>query len=583
MSYLMDDPRERFKHVTIETDVPVRMRDGVLLRADVYRPSACCPCPVLLMRTPYDKTQAQNICFADPAWYARRGFIVVVQDCRGRCKSEGEWYPFRHEQLDTIDTIDWASRVSGSSGRVAMYGFSYAGVVQLLAGVERPSALAAIIPAFTAADYFSDWFYRGGAFQLAFAMTWSAHLAVDTARRKNGGDLERRISAALRGAHSHYWQGPQQNGLVEDDELIPYYYDWVKHSSADDDYWNQHSANSRLEDIDVPSLHIAGWYDIFLEGNIKSFLRTSRMPNGEWRPGSRLIVGPWYHMPWSQYSGVCDFGIAARNVVDALQLRWLESVLDESGAAPLEPRVAYFLMGANEWRFSDDWPPPGVDHRLMYLHSLGRANSLSGNGSLSPTLPSDEFEDVYTHDPRNPVMSLGGRSACLEGVTPMGVANQTPQETKNGVLIYTSEPLQDELTIVGNVQARVFASTTSDSTDFVARLTDVHPDGRSLNIVDGILRTGQSVSKSHRFEGQDTGSPSVVEYRIDMGPTAFRFGRGHRIRMEITSSNFPAYDRNSGSGKPLADVTQADLRISRQTVLHGKRYPSSVSLPVLDV
>jgi putative CocE/NonD family hydrolase len=577
----LDDPRERWRDVTVETDVAVRMRDGIVLRADIYRPTTHCACPVLLMRTPYDKAQAQNICFAHPTWYARRGFIVVVQDCRGRYRSDGEWYPFRHEQQDSIDTIDWAANIKGSTGQVVMYGFSYSGVVQLLAAVEKPSPLAAIMPAFTSADYSSDWFYRGGAFQLAFAMTWSAHLATDTARRRGDYALEQKISASLRNANVHYWQGPQRNPLVEDDELIPYYYDWLEHDSEDDRYWDEYSAKSRLEDIEIPSLYIAGWYDIFLEGTIDSFLRTSSLPDGNRRDENRLVIGPWHHMPWTQRSGNCDFGDAAKNCADALQARWLDGVLNREEAIPSEPKVAFFVMGANEWQFSESWPPSGVKGRKLYLHSLGRANSLSGNGSLSPAMPADETEDTYTYDPRNPVMSLGGRSGCLEGLTPMGVADQAPQETKNGVLIYTSRPLEEDLTIVGNVQAHIFASSTSSSTDFVARLTDVHPDGRSFNVVDGIIRVGKGQSTHDQLECAEVGPDGIRECLIRLGPTAFRFEKGHSIRLEITSSNFPAYDRNSNSGKPLKEVSQADMKTSRQTVFHSERYPSCVSLPVL--
>jgi len=573
------DPPEYCIKVNIESNVPARMRDGMILFADVYRPAADGPWPVLLMRTPYDKSQAQNISFAHPVWYARHGFMVVVQDCRGRWKSEGEWYPLKHEELDGYDTINWAAQLPGSSGYVAMYGFSYAGAVQLLAAAKNPKPLVAIIPAFTPADYYDGCFYRGGAFQQAFAMTWSAYLAQDTAQKQGDYQLEQDIIIALHNVWPHYWAGPQKNSLVRNDNIISYYYDWIKHDVYDD-YWIQWSIRSRYERINVPGLHITGWYDIFLEGTLENFCELDKRSQSNIDSNKhKLVIGPWYHMPWQQKVGNMDCGNEARNCVDALQILWLNNILRKNkNQIETEPRISYFVMGMDRWRHTDSWPPVGVQPVIYYLRSGGRANSLNGDGKLDQKGSGNDPSDIYTYDPRNPAMSLGGRSGCINGVTPMGVYDQTPQEFKNGMLVYTSEILTGDLLVIGNVEVVLFAATSAEDTDFVARLTDVFPDGRSQNIVDGIIRSRFRNSISCPMP---VGAGEVCQYNICLGATAYLFKAGHRVRLDITSSNFPAYDRNSNSGKLLSQITPALWQVATQIIFHNTMYPSRISLPIV--
>lgn len=579
MTVPWQDPPARYKQVNMERNVPARMRDGTVLYSDVYRPAGEGPWPVLLMRHPYDKTQAQNICYAHPAWYACHGYLVVIQDCRGRWLSEGEWYPFKYEETDGIDTVLWAAGLPGSNGRVAMYGFSYGGATQLLTAVNRPQPLAAVIPAFTASDYYDGWFYRGGAFQHAFAISWSAQLAQDTARRRGDYVLEEDIAGALRNAWSRYWAGPQINPLVRDETIIRYYYDWLRHD-VDDEYWRQWSIRTRYEKITVPALHIAGWYDIFLDGTLENFTGLQEKAGSEKaRLSQKLVIGPWYHMPWHRKVGGEDLGEEAGNCVDALQIHWLNKVmLGQKNQLETEPGVAYFVLGMNRWQFADEWPPRKSKEERYYLHSGGRANSLQGDGRMDRNVPGDEPEDLYTYDPRNPAFSLGGRSGCLDALTPMGRYDQKPQELRNGMLVYTSRVLESELLVIGRIEAKLYAAATVTDTDFVARLTDVYPDGRSMNVVDGIIRARFRESYTHPTALRPG---AVYEYKINLGSTAYLFNEGHRIRLEITSSNFPAYDRHTNSAKPLAQATAADWQVSTVTVYHSNSYPSSITLPVI--
>jgi putative CocE/NonD family hydrolase len=555
------------------------MRDGTLLYADVYRPKGEGPWPVLLLRHPYDKTQAENISYAHPSWYARYGYIVVVQDVRGRWMSEGEWYPFRHEEEDGCDSIAWAAGLPGSNGQVGMYGFSYAGATQLLSAVYQPPHLRTIMPALTGSDYYDGWTYRGGALHHAFTQSWATSLALDTARRRHDYALEGSIAAALGNAWANYYIPPQYFPFINQAGLAPYYYDWLKHDTYDD-YWKRWSLRPRYVQIRVPALHIAAWYDVFLEGTLENYtsLRVQAASHHA-QQNQKLVVGPWYHMPWHQHVGDFDFGEAGRNCVDALQVLWLDKHLrGERNQLDNEPPVALFVMGENRWRFENEWPVPQAKPTRFFLHSGGRANSLNGDGRLDQQNPDDELPDVFTYDPRLPVMSVGGHSCCVDTLTPMGAFDQRAQEYRNDVLVYTSETLAEDVTVIGKVEVTLYAASTAVDTDFTAKLVDVYPDGQAINVGEGILRARfrESLEQPIPIEPE-----RVYAYKILVGSTAIAFKAGHRIRVEISSSNFPTFDRNSNSGKPLAEAGPADWFVATQTVFHDGRYPSCIVLPIV--
>jgi putative CocE/NonD family hydrolase len=555
------------------------MRDGAVLYADIYRPKGDGPWPVLLMRHPYDKTQPEDISYAHPIWYARYGYMVVIQDVRGRWASEGEWYPFKHEGADGYDTVVWAAELPGSNGRVGMFGFSYGGVTQLLSALHQPPGLSTIIPALTGSNYYEGWTYRGGALHQAFTQSWSTFLSQDTAHRNQDYILEGNLAGTFGNAWANYWYPLQYFPFITQEGVAPYYPDWLKHDTYDD-YWQKWSINSRYEQISVSGLHITGWYDIFLEGTIENFqgLR-ARANNDRARENQKLVIGPWYHMPWHQQVGSVDFGEDARNCIDALQVLWLDKYLrGESNQLENEPSVALFVMGDNRWRFEDEWPPDQTQPTAFYLHSGGRANSLNGNGWLAQDEPEDELPDIFTYDPRLPVISIGGHSCCVDIATPMGAFDQRPREYQNNVLIYGSEILTDDVVVIGPVEVMLFVASTAVDTDFTAKLVDVYPDGRAINMAEGIIRARFRTS----LEQPSLIEPDrVYEYKILVGSTANVFKAGHRIRVEISSSNFPMFDRNTNSGKPLSEAGPADWFVATQTVFHDSRYPSHLVLPIV--
>jgi putative CocE/NonD family hydrolase len=573
------DPPARYRQVEVERGVPSRMRDGTPLYADIYRPQGEGPWPVLLIRQPYDKTQAENISYAHPVWYARYGYMVVVQDPRGRWASEGGWYPFKHEEDDGYDTVTWAAGLPGSNGQVGMFGFSYAGATQLLSAVHQPPGLKVIMPALTGSDYYDGWTYRGGALHHAFTQSWATFLAQDTARKRGDYELEGNLAGALGNAWANYWIPPQYYPFLTQEGLAPYYYDWLQHDTYDD-YWKQWSIRRRYDQITLPALHIAGWYDVFLEGTLENFTGLQEGAGSEQaRRNQKLVVGPWYHMPWHQHVGAFDFGENARNCIDALQVLWLNKYLrSERNQLDDEPPVALFVMGDNEWRFEDEWPVERAQATKFFLHARGRANSLNGDGWLDRGTPGDELPDIFTYDPRLPVMSVGGHSCCVNTLTPMGAFDQRSQEYRNDVLIYSTEALAEEVEIIGSVEVTLYAASTAVDTDFTAKLVDVHPDGQAINVGEGILRA--------RFrESLEAPTPiepgRVYEYKILVGSTAIVFKAGHRIRVEISSSNFPTFDRNSNSGVPLVESSPADWVVATQTIFHDDRYPSHIVLPLV--
>jgi uncharacterized protein len=579
MTLPWQDLPARFREVEVERNVPSRMRDGTTLYADIYRPKGEGPWPVLLIRHPYDKTQAENLSYAQPTWYARYGYMVVVQDCRGRWKSEGEWYPFKYEETDGYDTVIWAAGLPGSNGKVGMYGFSYAGATQLWAAIHQPPGLTALMPALTGSDYYEGWTYRGGALHHAFTQSWSVFLAQDTAHRREDYALEGTLAGALGNAWANYWIPPQYFSFLNQENIAPYYYDWLQHDTYHN-YWKQWSIRSRYEQIKLPALHIGGWYDVFLEGTLENFVGLQAQAGSDHaRQNQKLVVGPWFHMPWYQQVGSLDFGEDARNCVDALQLLWLDKHLrGESNQLDEEPPVALFVMGENKWRFESEWPVRPAQITNFFFHSEGRANSLNGNGWLSLEAPSEELPDSFTYDPRNPVMSIGGHSCCIDTLTPMGAFDQRPQEYRNEVLVYTSEILKDDVTVIGTVEVTLYGASTAVDTDFTAKLVDVHPDGRAINIVEGIIRARfrDSLEQTTLIEpGQ------VYEYKILVGSTANVFKAGHRLRVEISSSNFPTFDRNSNSGKRTVESSPADWVVATQTIFHDSRYPSHIVLPIV--
>ena len=573
--------------VKVETNLAAAMRDGVTLYADVYRPDGPGPFPTILQRTPYDKSSPLAAQMLDPIKAAKAGFALVIQDTRGRYTSGGEFYCFADDINDGYDTVEWAAAQPWSSGRVGMIGASYVGATQWLAAVARPPHLAAIAPNVTASNYHDGWTYQGGAFELGFNVSWTLNqLTLANFQNVSGvknipqarrADLLRAVDD-MTDAFRHL---PLRDFPYLKGGLADYFYDWLEHPGFDD-YWQKLCIEDQHSHIAAPALNIGGWYDIFLGGTIRNFLGMRR--NGateDARRGQRLIIGPWQHssrggsMAGSHYFGVAADAMALG--LDEIHLRWFEHWLKGADNGLLdEPPVKIFVMGDNVWRDEPDWPLARARTTAYYLHSGGNANTLHGDGQLSPEPPSDEPPDVYLYNPANPVPTRGGQLCCNPYFAANGAFDQQEIEARPDVLVYSTPPLPQDTEVTGPVTVTLWAATSAPDTDFTAKLVDVCEDGCARNLTDGILRARYRDSMSQ---------PSPVEpgraypYTIDLWATSNVFKAGHRIRLEVSSSNFPRFDRNPNTGGVIAADTE--LKPAVQTILHDAAHPSCLFLPIV--
>jgi putative CocE/NonD family hydrolase len=558
--------------VRLERGVRARMRDGVELVSDHYYPqrpgSKSWPQPTLLMRQPYGRDIASTVVYAHPAWFARHGYNVVIQDVRGRGDSEGEFYPFRNEARDGADTIAWLRTRPESNGRVGMYGFSYQGMTQFLAAAEQPEGLQCIAPGMAACDLFHGWFYQGGALRLASTLGWGLQMLKEDARRKKLREASDRIEQAWANLASQTSVLPiRAHPALHGEGLPAYVLDWFDHDTPGE-YWSALDVSSRLDKITIPALHVSGWYDTFLRGTIDGYLSLCRHAGNEFaREHQYLLAGPWVHIPWGDRVGTADFGPEALVDTDTILLRWFDHWLKDSGAFEGKARVRHFVLGENTWSEADTFPTE-ADHAL-YLHSNGRANSRRGNGTLSTDKPdADEPPDLFVHDPEVPVLAPGGPAAAS------GQFDQAALELGNNLLVYTSEPLENPLRVFGIPRVILYCSTSLASADFTTKLVRVRPSGAADFICIGVSRSNL------QFAEGSYAADKIHLWEFSLEPTSCRFAAGDRIRLEIASSAFPLFDRNPGSDVPSCRATSWDWRRSTQTVWHGRVCPSALYLPV---
>jgi putative CocE/NonD family hydrolase len=552
--------------VQIAFDVPARMRDGVVLRANVYRPVGRGPWPTLLTRTPYDKDSFIQASWSgfDPVQIAKQGFLVVVQDVRGRFASDGEWAPYRHEGEDGYASVDWAAALPGSNGRVGMYSASYCGNVQWLAAAEQPPALGAIAPGFTWAEPMDGLLARGGAVELGVALRWALENGYETIRRWHADPVERapRIEALMdewdRVDAIGYRELPVRDIAVLRRHGVP---DLGAIPAIDDPAI---AARARVSDlharVEVPSLHTAGWYDIFNQGTLDNYMGAVAAGRE-----ARLIVGPWTHVTFTDPIGERLFGIRASRDGAAVhpegswrdaQLAWLRRHLLPAADASSGTPVRIFVMGRNEWRDEPAWPLARAVPQRWYLQS---------GGALAPSEPADrEAASTFAYDPADPVPTVGGNGVMSVSVA-SGPVDQGRVERRDDVLVFTSEPLTRELEVTGRVCVVLHAESSAPSTDWVARLCDVDRDGRSFNVCDGIVRVHAGADACNRVE-------------VDLWSTSIAFQPGHRVRLQVTSSCFPRWDRNLNTG----DQCSPEHRVANQRVHHDAARPSYVELPVVN-
>jgi hypothetical protein len=562
--------------VSLERGVRCRMSDGVELVSDHYYPPGLGPNPILLMRQPYGRDIASTVTYAHPAWFARHGYNVVIQDVRGCGDSEGEFYPFRHEARDGAETIAWLSMRPESNGSIGMYGFSYQGATQLLAAAEQPDGLVCIAPGMTAHDLYHGWFYHHGALRLASSLSWGLQMLKADARRLKLREASDRLEQAWAnlGAQTSVMPFRDHPALLAVG-LPRYAIDWFDHDQTaaspagePDEFWSALDISAKFDRIRVPALHVSGWYDTYLKGSIDAFLAlTLRAGSPVARNNQFLIAGPWQHIPWGDRVGGVDFGPEANVDTDTILLRWFNHWLKGSGEFSREPRIRHFVLGENRWRHAAEFPLEA--NHTLYLHSDGRANSRKGDGALSSVAPADdEPGDIYTYDPEVPVLAPGGPSAAS------GPANQAVLELGNNVLVYTSAPLAGPLLVFGTPRVSLHCVSSAAHTDFTAKLVRVRPGGEADFICMGIARS------SFLFAKSGYAADKIHRWQFDLEPTSCLFAAGDRVRLEIASSAFPLYDRNPGSGVPSARATSWDWRRSTQIVFHSSERPSALYLPV---
>ncbi|HAL48711.1 MAG TPA: X-Pro dipeptidyl-peptidase [Dehalococcoidia bacterium] len=575
--------------VKFEYNVAIMMRDGTTTYADVFRPDVAGKTPALLSRTPYDKSAPANRTGTlDAIRGAMSGYAVVVQDVRGRYSSDGVFYTFVNEIDDGYDSVEWVASQPWCDGNVGMYGVSYVGATQWLTAKSNAPSLKAIVPGVTASDYHEGWTWQGGAFELGFNLSWAmggltAANWTNISRRLHlhDDDLERLIVAKdnLTDAYRHLPMAEMPHLMGE---LAPYYYDWLDHPEYDD-YWKTVSIEESHSDITVPAFNFGGWHDIFLGGTIRNFTRMRELGATESaRNGQRLLIGPWVHggAP-TNVSGAHNFGTRAAAAEIDLQgqmLRFYDHWLkgEDNGVSDDKP-VRIFVMGENVWRSEDEWPLSRANIVNFYLHSAGKANSLSGDGRLSQELPNGEEEpDVYAYNPLNPVPTLGGGLCCDVGFMAAGVYDQRRVEGRDDVLVYSTPPLGRDVEVTGPISVTLFASSSAFDTDFTAKLVDVDPAGYARNLTDGIVRA------RYRFTRQPASllqPGQVYEFTIDLWATSNLFKQGHSIRLEVSSSNFPRFDRNTNTGEAIG--SDAEHVSALQHVFHTSEYPSHVKLPLI--
>jgi len=557
--------------VRLERGVRCRMRDGVELVSDHYYPPLRGAHPTLLMRQPYGRDIASTVVYAHPVWFARRGYNVVIQDVRGRGDSEGEFYPFRNEGADGADTIAWIRTRPESNGRVGMYGFSYQGMTQWLAAAQNPEGLQCIAPGMTAHDLYHGWFYHQGALRLASSLGWGLQMLKADARRKQLREASDRLEQAWSNLAAQTGQLPlRAHPALHGEGLPQYVLDWFDHDRPGE-YWTSLDVSQSLGGISAPALHISGWYDTYLKGSIDGFLALCSHSGSDFaRRHQYLIAGPWVHIPWGDRVGTADFGAEALVDTDAILVRWFNHWLKDSGEFDGEPRVRHFVLGENRWRHADGFPTEA--NYVLHLHSEGGANSRKGDGALSANCPAGEEPcDIFVHDPEVPVPAPGGTASAS------GPFDQAVIEMGNNVLVYTTQPLPQPLWIFGTPRVSLYCSTSLAETDFAAKLVRVRPNGAAEFLCIGIARS------SWLFADEAYAADRVHRWEFELEPTSCRFAAGERIRLEIASSAFPLYDKNSGSKRPSCQATSWDWKRSTQILYHSKECPSALRLPAIEV
>ena len=544
--------------VKIEFNRRVPMRDRVELSADIYRPEGAGRYPVILSRTPYTKTSAST--FKIAKYFVSHGYVFVAIDVRGRGDSDGVFVPYANDGVDGYDAIEWCAAQEWSTGKVGTIGGSYNGIIQWLTAVQQPPHLAAMIPMVSPSDPFVEW---PTGLPLPQTLSWFHFTSGHVAQNMEAVDWTKL-----------YWHLPM---ITMDDAMGRPNRNWddeIKHSKLDS-WWESRRYQNKFDRVKVPALGISGWYDDEQIGTPLNFARmTGKTIDEQVRRSQKMLMGPWPHAINSTSKlGAVDFGSTAIIDLNDTWLRWFDYWLKgiDNGVMK-DPPVRIFVMGENVWRNENEWPIGRTQWAKYFIHSSGRANTLTGDGSLSTIEPANEATDGYKYDPANPVPFITDASFAQIG----GPDDYRKVEERDDVLVYTSGALSTDTEVCGPIKVKLFASSSARDTDFMAKLIDVWPDGFAQRLSDGMVRA--------RFrDGMD--KPSLIEsgnvygYELDLWNTCQLYKTGHRIRLEISSSAFPKYDRNLNTGASLGETTV--MQVAEQKIYHDREHASYVLLPIV--
>jgi putative CocE/NonD family hydrolase len=539
-----------------EPDVMIPMRDGTQLAANIYRPKDEGRYPVILMRSPYGKMDEK---WGEAKRYTAAGYVMVVQDCRGRGKSGGVWDPFRYDAQDGFDTQEWVGKQAWCNGKIGTMGGSYVGFTQWASAANASHYLKAMVPVVPFGNAY-DLAYTGGAFQLALLMGWGSGVGGVTLKPEE-------LTTAFRYL-------PLQTFGDQFQKKVAYLNDWIQHPVYDD-YWKHRGMDYRYADVTVPVLNVGGWYDIFsgVTIDLVNHVRASSSDR-EARRNQFVIIGPWTHGAGGHKAGELDFGPEAAMNLGDLQFKWFEYWLKDLETGVQDwPALHLFVMGENHWRGENEWPLKRTRFTSYFLHGTGKANSAKGDGSLNMTAPEQESTDAFVYDPNDPVPTIGGNN--LVGAS-AGPYDQTKVEEREDVLVYSSGPIEQDIEVTGPVKLVLWAASSARDTDFTAKLLDVYPEGKAYNLCDGIIRARY---RNDRQKPALLEPGKVEQFEVDLWVTSNVFKRGHRVRLEVSSSSFPRFDRNPNTGNPFGSDT--NLLSANQTIYHDREHPSHLVLPVI--
>jgi putative CocE/NonD family hydrolase len=582
--------------ITIDRAIPVHTRDGVLLATDVYRPEGNGPFPTLVYRVRGGRSSAfiAGVLLLNPFDAVERGYAVVIQEVRGRAASDDRWHPFAHERDDSEDCLDWVVAQPWCDGRVGTYGTAYSAVGALQMAALGRDEVKAVAVLGTGADYHDGWIYTSGAFELGWNVYWVymtlkesiARLDVDDDTR---ADLARRHSQAIIDAPEMAARLPLRDHPLLVEVGDTQFHEWLDHPDYDE-FWERVDVLASAHRIGAPILSLVGWWDNFLSSHFDLYRAITDVAPEPGRSHHRLVVGPWEHCNYvmglsTNNTGDVEFGTSAAcgvAVSGPMVLDWFDRWLlgRDTGAAG---GVRYWQLGVDEWREVDAWPPAHREVR-WYLDSSGAANTADGDGVLTTDVPADDRpSDTYRYDPADPTPTVGGKT-LMPTIQPAGIFDRADVERRADVLCYTSAPLDDPIELAGRVRVELWASSSAVDTDFTAHLVDVSPAGYCTGLAEGIVRARTRASTRERSPALVPGAPT--EFSIDLWDLAHTFLPGHRIRVEISSSNFPRFDRNLNTARgadpsvPYGSESLEDAIVADQVVMHTATHPSCVVLPV---